>query len=248
MATECNYRESTEGRGENCRETDAAGNHTGGPEVGNARLRRPVAHELGGCGAVVDDENSGHKAMAAQPHAVVMWMVRGGMVQSAQTADGGGDEKSGAGLAAVEYDPTGKRQEGIARGGSEQALAMVAMLAAVSGLHCEDHDSIRAWKNLGTCSKRLAGCAPGAGESLGLSRLGWRLRRWWTKVNVAGARAAHDRLLRTTLGLEQRTVEERQEAWRGLILGQEITGGAGEKDCADQGPPSAGGHSLAGLR
>ena len=230
MATECNYRESTEGRGENCRETDAAGNHTGSPEVGNARLRRPVAHELGGCGAVVDDENSGHKAMAAQSHAMDMRMVRGGMVQSAQTTDGGGNTESGAGLAAVECGCAERHPEGVTRGGRERALAMVAMLAAVSGLHCDDHESIRAWKNLGTCSRRLAGGSPEAREPLELSRLGWRLRRRWTKVNVAGARAAHDRLLRTTLGLEEHTVEERQEAWRGLILGQETTGAAGKKD------------------
>ena len=230
MATECNYRESTEGRGENCRETDAAGNHTGSPEVGNARLRRPVAHELGGCGAVVDDEDSGHKAMAAQPHAVVMWVVRGGMVQSSQTADGGGDEKSGAGLAAVENDPIGTSHGDKARGGSEQALAMVAMLVAVSGLHCEDHDSIRAWRNLGTCSKRLTGSTPGARASLKLSQLGWWLRRWWTRVSAAEARAAHDRLLRRTLGLEQRTEEERLEAWRGLILEQSIMGDSGKKN------------------
>ena len=105
MASECHRRKPTTSRGQGDGDTDAASNHPGSPEIGNARLRRPVAHELGGRGAVVDDEDSGHKAMAAQPHAVVMWVVRGGMVQSSQTADGGGDEKSGAGLAAVENAP-----------------------------------------------------------------------------------------------------------------------------------------------
>ena len=134
-APECSRGKPAESRDEGECDAGAASDHPGSPEIGNARLRRSVVHELEGRGAVVDDEDSGHKAMAAQPHAVVMSVVRGGMVQDSQTADGGGDEKSGAGLAAVEYDPTGKRQEGIARGGSEQALAMVAMLAAVSGLH-----------------------------------------------------------------------------------------------------------------
>ena len=222
MATECHRRKPTASRGQGDGDTDAASNHPGSPETGDARLRRPVAHELRGCGAVVDDEDSGHKAVAAQPHAVVVSVVRGGMVQSSQTTDSRGDEKSGAGLAAVENGPIGASHDDKARGGSEQALAMVAMLVAVSGLHCEDHDSIRAWRNLGTCSKRLTGSIPGARASLTLSQQGWWLRRWWTKVSVAEARAVHDRFLLRTMGLEQRTPEERLNAWRDLILARRI--------------------------
>jgi len=104
------------------------------------------------------------------------------------------------------------------------------MLAAANGRYCGDHESIRAWKALGTCSRRLAGGPTERREPLAPSRLDRQLRRWWTMVNVMGARAAHDRLLRATLGLEQRTVEERQEVWRELILGQEATGATGKKD------------------
>ena len=106
----------------------------------------------------------------------------------------------------------------------------MAMLVATSGLGCEDHDSIRAWRNLGICSRRLAGSTPGARATLALSQHGWWLRRWWTKVSVAEARAAHDRLLLRTLGLEQRTAEGRLEAWRGLILAQRITGDPGKEN------------------
>ena len=152
------------------------------------------------------------------------------MVQGAQTTDGGSDEKSGAGLAAVGNAPIGVNNDGLTRGGREAALAMVAMLVATSGLHCEDHDSIRAWRNLGICSRRLTGSTPGARASLALSQQGWWLRRLWTKVSVAEARAAHDRLLLRTLGLEQRIAEERLDAWRGLILAQRIEGDPGKKN------------------
>ena len=126
MATECNCRESTEGRGENCRETDAAGNHTGSPEVVAAGLRRSLAHELGGSRTVVNHEGGGLATVAALSNAVAVPVVRGGMVPGAKTTDGGGDERSGAGVAAIENGPTGEINDGLTRGERETALAMVA--------------------------------------------------------------------------------------------------------------------------
>ena len=173
-----------------------------------------------------DDAGGGLATVAALPHAVAVSVVRGGMVPGAQTTDGGGDEKSGAGLAAVENGPIGENNDDLTRGGREMALAMVALLVATSGLGCEDHDSIRAWRDLGMCSRRLAGWTPGARATTAHSQYGWWLRRWWTRVSVAEARAAHDRFLLRTLGLEQRTPEGRFTAWRGLILEQRSTRGS----------------------
>ena len=109
-------------------------------------------------------------------------------------------------------------------------MATVAMLVAVSGLYCEDHDSIIAWRNLGICCWRMTGSSPGLRLSPTLSQQGWWLRRWWTKVSVAEARAVHDRFLLRTMGLEQRTKEERLNAWRDLILAQRIEGDPGKKN------------------
>ena len=178
---------------------------------------------------MVDDKNCGYEEMAAQPNAMDLRLVRGRMVQSAQTTDGGGDKEGGAGLAAVERGGAARHPGNVTWGRGERALAMVAGLAAVDGLYCEDRESIRAWKDLGTCSRRLAGGSTGMGGPPELSEQDRRLRRWWTIVNVTAARAAHDQLLRAALGLDQRTVEERQEAWRELVLGQGTTGAAGKK-------------------
>ena len=204
--------------------SDAASDHPGGPETGHARLCRSVAHELEGCRTVVDNEDSGHKAMAAKPHAMVMSVVWSRVVQSPQAADNGGGEESGAGLATVVKGPIRASLDDKARVGSEQALATVAMLVAVSGLHCEDHDSIIAWRNLGICCWRMTGSSPGVQSSPTLSQQGWWLRRWWTKVSVAEARAVHDRFLLRTMGLEQRTQEGRLKAWRDLVLARRTDG------------------------
>ena len=210
--------------------SDAASDHPGSPEIGNARLCRSVAHELEGRGTVVDNEDSGHKAMAAKPHAMVMSVVWSRVVQSPQAADNGDGEESGAGLATVVKSPVRASLDDKACIRSERALATVAMLVAVSGLYCEDHDSIIAWRNLGICCWRMTGSSPGLRSSPTLSQQGWWLRRWWTKVSVAEARAVHDRFLLRTMGLEQRTKEERLNAWRDLILAQRIEGDPGKKN------------------
>ena len=198
--------------------SDAASDHLGSPETGNARLCRSVAHELEGCRTVVDNEDSGHKAMAAKPHAMVMSVVWSRVVQSPQAADDGSGQESGAGMATVvkRLVLAGQAEESRAR--SERALATVSMLVAVSGVYCEDRDSIITWKNLGTCCWRMTGSSPGLGPWPTLSQQGWWLRRWWTRISMAEARAARDRLLVCTMSLEQRTPEGRLEAWRDLIL------------------------------
>ena len=179
---------------------------------------------------MVDNEDSSHEALAEKPHTMVVSVVWSRVVQSPQAADNGNGEESGAGLATVVKSPVRASLDDKARIRGEQALATVAMLVAVSGLYCEDHDSIIAWRNLGICCRRMTGSSPGARTLPTLSQQGWWLRRWWTKVSVAEARAAHDRLLQGTLGLEQRTAEERLEAWRGLILAQRIAGDPGKKN------------------
>ena len=175
---------------------------------------------------MVDDENCGDEELAAQPNTMDLRLVRGRMVQSAQTTNVGGDKEGGAGLAAGERGGAARHPGSVTWRRGEQALALVAGLAAMDGLCCEDRESIRAWKDLGTGSRRLAGGPTGTGGPPALLEHGRRLRRWWTMVNVAEARAAHDQLLREALGLDQRTVEERRGAWRELVLGQETTGAA----------------------
>ena len=222
MPPTCDRGKPTATRDEGECGSDAASDHPGGSEIGHARLCRSVAHELEGCRTVVDNEDSGHKAMAAKPYAMVMSVVWSRVVQSPQAADNGDGEESGAGLATVVKSPVRASLDDKARVGGEQALATVAMLVAVSGLYCEDHDSIIAWRNLGICCWRMTGSSPGLRSSPTLSQQGWWLRRWWTKVSVAEARAVHDRFLLRTMGLEQRTQEERLNAWRDLILARRI--------------------------
>ena len=218
MPPTCDLGKPTATRDEGECGADAASDHPGGSEIGHAILCRPVAHELAGCRTVVDNEDRGHEAMAAEPHTMVMPVVWSRVVQSPQAADNGDSEESGAGLATVVKSLVRGSLDDKARARGEQALATVAMLVATSGLYCEDHDSIIAWKNLGTCCWRMTGSSPRLRSSPTLSQQGWWLRRWWTKVNAAEARAVHDRFLLRTMGLEQRTQEGRLKAWRGLIL------------------------------
>ena len=119
-----------------------------------------------------DDAGGGLATVAALSHAVAVSVVRGGVVPGAKTPDGGGDERMGASVATIEYSPTGGSNDCLTRGERETALAVVVLLVATSGLGCEDHESIRAWRNLGMCSRRMAGCAPGARAAAALSRYG----------------------------------------------------------------------------
>ena len=178
---------------------------------------------------MVDNEDSSHEALAEEPNTMVMPVVWSRVVQSPQAADNGSGQESGAGMAAVVKRPVLASQAEESRARSERALATVAMLVAVSGVCCEDRDSIITWKNLGTCCWRMTGSSPGLRSSPTLSQQGWWLWRWWAKVNMAEARAAHDRFLLRTMGLEQRTPEGRLNAWRDLILPRRIEDTARKK-------------------
>ena len=167
---------------------------------------------------MVDNEDSSHEELAEEPNTMVMPVVWSRVVQSPQAADNGSGQESGAGMATVVKRPVLVSQAEESRARSERALATVSMLVAVSGVYCEDRDSIITWKNLGTCCWRMTGSSPGRGPRPILSQQGWWLRRRWTMINMAEARAAHDRFLVCTMGLEQRTPEGRLKAWRDLIL------------------------------
>ena len=218
MPPTCGRGKPTATRGEGKCGLDAAGDHPGSSETGHARPCRPVANELEGVRAVVDNEDSGHEELAEEPNTMVMPVVWSRVVQSPQAADNGSGQESGAGMATAVKRPVLVSQAEESRARSERALATVAMLVAVSGVYCEDRDSIIAWKNLGTSCWRMTGSGPGLGSWPTLSQQGWWLRRWWTKVSVAEARAVHDRFLLRTMGLEQRTQEGRLKAWRDLVL------------------------------
>ena len=220
MAAKCHRGEPAAHRGQSGGQADATGDDSDGAEARGARLHRPMADKLCWGRTMGNYESSGHASMAAMSHTMALPAVRGGVVPGAKTPDVGSDKRMGASVATIEYSPTGGGSDCLTRGERETALAMVALLVATSGLGCEDHESIRAWRNLVMCSRRMAGCVSGARAAVVLSRYGWWLRRWWTRASVAEARAAHDQLLRTTLGLEQRTADERHAAWRGLILEQ----------------------------
>ena len=171
---------------------------------------------------MVDNEDCRHEALAEESNTMVMPVVRSRMVQGPQAADNGGSQASGAGMATVVKRRELASQAEGPRARGEMALATVAMLVAVSGVCCEDRDSIIMWKNLGTCCRRMTGSSPGLGSGPTLSQQGWWLRRRWTMINMAEARAAHDRFLVCTMGLEQRTPEGRLKAWRDLILPRRI--------------------------
>ena len=218
MSPTCGRGKPTATRDEGKRGLDAAGDHPGSSETGHARLCRPVANELEGVRAVVDNEDSSHEALAEEPNTMVMPVVWSRVVQSPQAADNGSGQESGAGMATVVKRPVLAGQAEESRARSERALATVSMLVAVSGVYCEDRDSIITWKNLGTCCWRMTGSSPGRGPRPILSQQGWWLRRWWTKVSAAEARAVHDRFLLRTMGLEQRTQEGQLKAWRDLVL------------------------------
>ena len=218
MSPTCGRGKPTATRDEGKRGLDAAGDHPGSAETGHARLCRPVANELEGVRAVVDNEVSSHEELAEEPNTMDMPVVWSRVVQSPQAADDGSGQEGGAGMATVVRRPVLVSQAEEPRVRRERALATVSMLVAVSGVYCEDRDSIITWKNLGTCCWRMTGSSPGLGSWPTLSQQGWWLRRWWTRINMAEARAAHDRFLVCTMGLEQRTPEGRLEAWRDLIL------------------------------
>ena len=226
MAAKCYRGEPAAHRGQSGGQANATGGDSDGAEFRGDRLHRPMADKLSWGRTMGDHKSGGHASLAAMPHAMALPAVWGGMVPGEKTSAAGGGTGMGVGVASNKRRPAGEDRGSLTHVRREKALAMVVLHVATIGVGCKDHESIRAWRNLMMSTRRTAGCGPGARAGVVLSRYGWWLRRWWTRASVAEARAAHDRFLLRTLGLEQRTAEGRLTAWRGLILEQRIKCGS----------------------
>ena len=131
-----------------------------------------------------DHKSDSNAPLAAMPDAMALPAMRGGMVPCEKASTPGGGAGMVVGVAPDKRQLADELEGNMNHARREKALAMVSSHVAMSGVCCMDHASVRTWCNLTMCTKGAAGCVPSARAEEVLSRNGWWLRGWWTRVSV----------------------------------------------------------------